>query len=244
MNSVSESIGQSIVFFENAVDVWNDLKERFSQGDLVRISELMQEIYSLHQDSKSVTEFYSDLKVLWEELEVYMPIPQCTCCYQCSCEAMRAARKNHSNLYAIRFLTGLNDNFSMVKSQILLIDPLPPMNKIFSMVLQHERQGNFGVVDESKVLVNAVDSKKSILREVFELILNLLVVKIIGIAPIVTSQVTLLKVASKSMAILHICNDLIVLIMPQLKGVNLLMMLVKLIPHQSHLQSLRINLIS
>jgi hypothetical protein len=73
---------------------------------------------------------------------------------------MRAARKNHLNLYAIRFLTGLNENFSMVKSQILLLDPLPPMTKIFSMVLQHERQGNFGVVDESKVLVNAVDSKK------------------------------------------------------------------------------------
>jgi hypothetical protein len=120
----------------------------------------MQEIYSLQQESKSVTEFYSELKVLWEELEVYMPIPQCTCRYQCSCEAMRAARKNHLNLYAIRFLTGLNANFSMVKSQILLLDPLPPMTKIFSMVLQHERQGNFGVVDESKVLVNAVDSKK------------------------------------------------------------------------------------
>ncbi|PNX68438.1 retrovirus-related Pol polyprotein from transposon TNT 1-94 [Trifolium pratense] len=37
MNSVLDSIGQSIVFMENAVDVWINLKERFSQGDLVRI---------------------------------------------------------------------------------------------------------------------------------------------------------------------------------------------------------------
>ncbi|MCI19745.1 retrovirus-related pol polyprotein from transposon TNT 1-94, partial [Trifolium medium] len=70
------------------------------------------------------------------------------------------ARKNHLVLYAIRFLTGLNENFAMVKSQILLIDPLPPLNKIFSMVLQHERQGNFAPNDESKVLVNAADSRK------------------------------------------------------------------------------------
>jgi hypothetical protein len=56
----------------------------------------------------------------------------------------------------------------MVKSQILLLDPLPPMNKIFSMVLQHERQGNFGVVDESKVLVNVVDSKKPFHKEGFK----------------------------------------------------------------------------
>lgn len=35
VNFVSESIAQSIVFLENIVDAWNDLKERFSQGDLV-----------------------------------------------------------------------------------------------------------------------------------------------------------------------------------------------------------------
>ncbi|MCI85101.1 flavonol sulfotransferase-like protein, partial [Trifolium medium] len=36
---------------ENALDVWNDLKERFSQADLVRISELQQELYALKQES-------------------------------------------------------------------------------------------------------------------------------------------------------------------------------------------------
>jgi hypothetical protein len=84
MNSVSDSIAQSIVFMENALDVWNDLKERFSQADLVRISEIQQEIYALKQDSKSVTEFYSDLKLLWEELEIYMPMPNCSCVVRCS----------------------------------------------------------------------------------------------------------------------------------------------------------------
>jgi hypothetical protein len=161
MNSVSESIAQSIVFLENVVDVWTDLKERFSQGDFVRISELQQEIYSLRQDSRSVTEFFSALKILWEELELYLPIPTCTCPVKCSCEAMRSARNNHNLLYVIRFLTGLNDNFDMVKSQILLMDPLPPLNKIFSMVIQHERQGGSHPSDDSKALINFVDSKKN-----------------------------------------------------------------------------------
>jgi predicted unusual protein kinase regulating ubiquinone biosynthesis (AarF/ABC1/UbiB family) len=78
LNSVSPSIAQSVVFLENAIDIWNELRERFSQSDLVRISELQQEIYALKQDSRSVTDFYSDLKVLWEELELYLPIPTCT----------------------------------------------------------------------------------------------------------------------------------------------------------------------
>jgi hypothetical protein len=140
MNFVTKSIAQSIVFMENALDVWNDLKEYFSQADLVRISEIQQETYALKQDSKSVTKFYSDLKLLWEELEIYLPMPNCSCRVLCSCESMRSARANHTLLYIIRFLTGLNDSFAMVKSQILLLDPLPPMNKVFSMVLQHERQ--------------------------------------------------------------------------------------------------------
>lgn len=77
MNSVVESIGRSIVFLENVVDVWKELKEHFSQGDLIRISELQCEIYTLKQGSLSVTEFFSELKVLWEELEAYMPEPSC-----------------------------------------------------------------------------------------------------------------------------------------------------------------------
>jgi len=158
LNSVDPSISQSIVFMENAMNVWNDLKERFAQGDLVRISELMQEIYSSQQDSKSVTTFYSELKVLWEELEIYLPMPSCSCKIQCSCEAMRTARTNHILLYVMRFLTG---SFNMVKSQILLMDPLPPMNKIFSMVLQHERQGNFtSIVEDSLPSINAVNYGK------------------------------------------------------------------------------------
>ena len=161
MNSVSDSISQSIVFMENALDVWNDLKERFSQGDLIRISELQQEIYSLKQENKSVTDFFSDLKILWEELDLYLPLPTCTCRIKCSCEAMRSARSNHQLMHIIRFLTGLNEQFAVVKSQILLMDPSPNMNKIFSMVIQHERQIQLPIInDESQALINAADSKR------------------------------------------------------------------------------------
>jgi hypothetical protein len=41
------------------------------------------------------------------------------------------------------------------------MEPLPPINKVFSMVLQHERQGNFSSLDDSKALVNDARSGKS-----------------------------------------------------------------------------------
>ena len=39
---------------------------------------------------------------------------------------------------------GLNDSFSQVRDQLLLMDPLPTINKVFSLVSQEERQRKIG----------------------------------------------------------------------------------------------------
>lgn len=73
--SASESIVQSIIFMENSIDVWIYLKERFSQGDLVHIFKLMQKVYAMQEDLRSVTKFYSDLKILWKNLKFTFQFP-------------------------------------------------------------------------------------------------------------------------------------------------------------------------
>ena len=40
------------------------------------------------------------------------------------------------------FLMGLNDSFAQIRGQLLLLDPLPLINKVFSLVSQKERQRN------------------------------------------------------------------------------------------------------
>ena len=42
----------------------------------------------------------------------------------------------------MQFLCGLNDQYSHMKSNILMIDPLPVINKVFSFIVQQERQSN------------------------------------------------------------------------------------------------------
>ena len=79
LNSLSQSIAQSVIYFDSAVDVWNDLKERFSQSDLLRIAELQEEIYGLKQGSQTVTDYFTSLKSIWEELDNYRPMASCTC---------------------------------------------------------------------------------------------------------------------------------------------------------------------
>lgn len=117
----------------------------------------------MKQDSRSVSEFFTALKVLWEELEAYLPTPVCACPHRCTCNiGVLNAKHQHEITRSIRFLTGLNDQFDLVRSQILLMNPLPTLNKIFSMVLQYERQFRVSIpVDESKVLINALNYPKS-----------------------------------------------------------------------------------
>lgn len=42
--------------------------------------------------------------------------------------------------HVIRFLRGLDEGYAGVRSQILLMDPFPQINQVFSMVIQHELQ--------------------------------------------------------------------------------------------------------
>lgn len=45
----------------------------------------------------------------------------------------------------ITFFIGLNDHFEVVESQVLLMEPLPNINKVISLMLQQEMQnGGFG----------------------------------------------------------------------------------------------------
>ncbi|KAJ0096595.1 hypothetical protein Patl1_28528 [Pistacia atlantica] len=40
----------------------------------------------------------------------------------------------------IQFLMGLDDSYSQIKGQFLLNDPLPPLSKVYALIIQEERQ--------------------------------------------------------------------------------------------------------
>jgi len=63
LNSLSQSIAQSVIYFDHATDIWNDFRERFSQG-ILRITELQEEIYALKQSYQNVTDYFTNLKTV------------------------------------------------------------------------------------------------------------------------------------------------------------------------------------
>jgi hypothetical protein len=69
------------------------------------------------------------MKGLWDELGNHQPIPTCTC------GALKTILSYHHQQQVYQFLMGLNESYSQVRGQILLIDPLPSINKVFSLVI-------------------------------------------------------------------------------------------------------------
>jgi hypothetical protein len=134
LNSVSKEIATSIIYIDDASDMWNDLQDRFSQHNGPRVFQLQRSISSLSQENNSVSAYFTAMKGLWDELGNHQPIPTCTC------GALKTIMSYHHQQHIYQFLMGLNESYSHVRGQILLIDPLPSINKVFSLVVQEERQ--------------------------------------------------------------------------------------------------------
>jgi len=105
------------------------------------------------------------MKSLWEELSSHRPIPSCTCVHTCRCATSRIAKVHRNEDQIMQFLTGLNDQFSVVRTQVLLLDPFPSLNKVYSLVVQEESNNasltSLSVSEDSFVQINDTNTRKS-----------------------------------------------------------------------------------
>ena len=98
-----------------------------------KIHQLKAQIASCKQDKQEVVEFFNRHVGLWNELENYVKISVC------KCEAASKIAKFIEDDKAHQFLMGLDDDSSSpVRSQILALDSLPSLDKIFNLVQQEE----------------------------------------------------------------------------------------------------------
>lgn len=113
LNFVSKGISSSIIFSDSTHAIWLDLKDRFQRKNGPRIFELKRRLATLTQDQQSVTNYFSQLKSIWDEYVSYRP--GCTC-GRCNCGAHEAIEKFFQFEYLMSFLMGLNESFDPVRS--------------------------------------------------------------------------------------------------------------------------------
>lgn len=138
--SLAPHIAQSTVSIDNARELWLDLQNRFTKNNYFKMSNLLQDLHSMKQGDRTLTQYFTDMKILWDELENLRPTPSCSCAVVCTCAMSSAIKKfkDEDVEYVICFLKGLNDCYSNVRSTILTMDPLPTINKAYAMTSQQE----------------------------------------------------------------------------------------------------------
>ncbi|KAF7820419.1 uncharacterized protein G2W53_025874 [Senna tora] len=102
-------------------------------------SMLRQELASLRQRGDSVTDYYNKIHRYWDELHRLRPTPRCVCA-KCTCNFKKKLDELEADTRLVQFLMGLSQNFEVIRSQILSLDPLPSVNKAFSLVVNVETE--------------------------------------------------------------------------------------------------------
>ncbi|XP_017416456.1 uncharacterized protein LOC108327244 [Vigna angularis] len=164
IKTLSSQIAENVIYVEDAQELWEELRERFSKRDYFKFSDLLQEIHSIKQGERSVSQYFTDMKILWEELEFLRPIPCCSCKIPCSCDLSKVSHKYKKMEHVICFLKGLNECYNTVRTQILLMEPVPSFNRVFSLIIQQERQekDDFGLTNQNDIKVLASTSENRV----------------------------------------------------------------------------------
>ncbi|KZV52009.1 hypothetical protein F511_43798 [Dorcoceras hygrometricum] len=154
LNSVTRDIADSLMYMQTAEEIWTDLYDRFHESNAPRIYQIKKLLSGLQQGSMDVSAYYTRLRTLWDELRDYQPTSACTC------GSMREWVNYQNQECIMHFLMGLNESYAQVCAQVLMIEPLPVIAKVFALVIQEERQRSihYGApktgVDHSVILNN------------------------------------------------------------------------------------------
>ncbi|XP_062086040.1 uncharacterized protein LOC133792138 [Humulus lupulus] len=147
---VSSEIGDSIMYLDDASAIWSELHDRFHQYNGPCVFGVKRSMQVLTQGSNIVQEYFTRLKALLDLVQQFRPQPICTC------GAMKTIVDYQEQDQVLEFLVGLNDSYSTVHSQLLMQDPLPPINKFYATIIQEERQRGLNFVS-----TDSMDSSSS-----------------------------------------------------------------------------------
>ncbi|XP_023747499.1 uncharacterized protein LOC111895654 [Lactuca sativa] len=135
---MEKEIRTSVRYANTSAEIWKDLEERFEKEGAPRAYELKQSLNITRQDGNSVSSYYTKLKSIWDELQIVLPTPQCTCNgYDCAIRKRLNEVKEKETTY--EFLMGLDEEFAIIRTQILAMKPTPTLGISYHLVVEDEQ---------------------------------------------------------------------------------------------------------
>ena len=77
--AMEKEIRTSVRYANTSSEIWLDLEERFEKEGAPRAYELKQSLNVMRQDGNSISNYYTKLRSIWDELQMVLPSPRCTC---------------------------------------------------------------------------------------------------------------------------------------------------------------------
>nr|GLL46085.1 copia protein (gag-int-pol protein) [Ipomoea trifida] len=149
-NTIELELRSTISHMEDAKDLWNDIKERFSVPNGPRIHQIKTELSECKQHGLTIAGYFGKLKELWDDLASYEQMPVCEC-GGCKCNISTKLDKRREEEKLHQFLMGLDEiTYGTVRSNILAAEPLPSLNKAYGIVIRDEKVKSMARVSEER----------------------------------------------------------------------------------------------
>lgn len=123
LNSIAKDIVEAFLYVNTTKDFWDKLKYQ-----------IQREISTVTQGNLTVAQYYTKLKKYRDELNCL------TLVSECACGVAKVMSDTIDSSRLVQFLMGLNDIYDSISGQVLLTEPLPNVNKAYSLVLRVEKQ--------------------------------------------------------------------------------------------------------
>ena len=135
--SIEPRVRSTVTFVQDSHKILESLRKRFSVGNKVRVHHLKEQLASCRQEGKSVIDFFGRLSKLWEELDMYQPLPNCTCSAAAEIEKTRETEKMH------QFVMGLDESrFGTICQTIISSDLDMDIGEIYAKIVREEQHLN------------------------------------------------------------------------------------------------------
>lgn len=136
LGALSTSIGRSVIYSTSAHQMWLKLDERYGVSNGAQLFGLHKELTEVSQGNQSISNYFTKIKMLWDDIDSLCLAPICTC--GCHYGAAQKLTQFQQDQQVIQFLMGLNDSYNMMRGSILMRSPLPSLGHVYTLLLQEE----------------------------------------------------------------------------------------------------------
>ncbi|XP_019267597.1 PREDICTED: uncharacterized protein LOC109244892 [Nicotiana attenuata] len=135
-SSLTPEIAESVQYSDTAESIWKQLNNRYGTINETKKFEIKKELASTCQGPLDIASYFNKLKKLWNELGAMGSNHANTC----TCAAKESLLREDEENKVHQFLMGLNETYITVRSNILMMNPLPSLDNVYNILLQDEKQ--------------------------------------------------------------------------------------------------------